>query len=534
MVTIGLVFVSVRVIGLLHEPEFEDHDSIAYLRYSEVLRSGDVARIVNLTPDAAPVYPTVIVLAAAVTGDLELAARLVSFAASCLVAALVVFLGLWLGAPWGAAAALFLLALNPTLMRLSYSVLSEPIYLGVVLGAFTLYLTRFERPTVRSGALIGAAFAFTFLTRFEGILFLAAIPAMQIAHRSLFGATYSWRKATGFIAAYVLAFVIVAAPQVARVSHVMGKFELSGRPVWSTLLRIPDGRGYSEKIYGLDFDPAVTNIDYLRLNAGALSHLIDDAGPGSITGSYTRLVIENVRELNNEVLGTVVGIPMIALAVVGLVALASRTAPAHIFMFASFVAIGLAGPLLHNVAARHVAVVVPILVLFAGIGTSATARWLAQSARRLLLGPLAWGLLVATLASSVYALDVGRILVRPDDANHAYDKAELESAISIVRARAANSRQEPIVVARMSYLGHYAGAATKIAPYTDLAGLIGFCAANHVDFLYVELRLLTDYPFLAELQTDRAREHFSLVDSQVGRDLYVFHAQPDPVDSMTR
>jgi len=531
LVVAGLLFIGLRVVGLMNAPEFEDHDSIAYLRYAAVVQSGDLQEIINLTPDAAPVYPVAVAALAAPLGDLEVSARAVSLLASCLVALWVVVLAVRLAAPWGAAVALLLLALNPTLLRLSYSVLSEPIYVAIALGAFTVYCSRFERPTAKSGALVGLLAGLAFLTRFEGILFLLAIPALQLAHRLLFPASYSWRALGRFVAAHVVAFMAVALPQVARVSYVMGEFALNGRTVWSALLRAPDGKSYSEKIYGLDFDPAVTNIEFLTTNAAAASTLVANSGLWSMAGSYTKLLLVNIRELNDMVLGSFVGLPVLVFAVIGLTLLARREQVARTCMLVAFVAIGLIGPLLHSVHARHIAVIVPVLILFAGVGVAESVRAAMRVLPMQKPSPIAIGILMTAFASSAYALDLGRVLLRADNANPAYDRESLAEAARLIQSEAAADQPRPVVVARMSYFGHFAGAVTKIAPYTDLDGLIFFCGENEVDYLFVEARQLQRYPFKAQLGSDRARRQFQLIhtgEDSTGEalELYRFLDQP--------
>ena len=81
-----------------------------------------------------------------------------------------------------AAATVALLALNPTLVDLSRSVLTEGLYVAVVYGGLLLLLLcRGAGSDWRHGAALGALFALAFLARTEGLVFLVAIPVIQLA-----------------------------------------------------------------------------------------------------------------------------------------------------------------------------------------------------------------------------------------------------------------------------------------------------------------------------------------------------------------
>jgi len=97
---------------------------------------------------------------------------------------------------------------------------------------------QYSAPTVASGALLGLIFGLSFLDRTEGILYLAFIPFVQVVHYWFTrDRSYSSRQLIRWGATFIAVFVLLAAPQVWRVS----------RRIRSTQLR------YSRRIAGKNF-----------------------------------------------------------------------------------------------------------------------------------------------------------------------------------------------------------------------------------------------------------------------------------------
>ena len=75
--------------------------------------------------------------------------------------------------------------------------------------------------------------------------------------------------------------------------------------------------------------------------------------------------------------------------------------------------------------------------------------------------------------------------------------------------------ERPGVVARKGYFGYFANARTVLMPFTDLDGLQRFMDINEVDYLFVESRLVSRYPFMAELDPAAPDSPFETMISRV-------------------
>ena len=114
-------------------------------------------------------------------------------------------------------------------------------------------MRQYSAPTVASGALLGLIFGLSFLDRTEGILYLAFIPFVQVVHYWFTrDRSYSSRQLVRWGATFIAVFVLLAAPQVWRVSRRMGGFAINGRQAWALFLgRDLTGVARDRKLWGL-------------------------------------------------------------------------------------------------------------------------------------------------------------------------------------------------------------------------------------------------------------------------------------------
>lgn len=506
-----LIYVLLRLAGLANSPEFEDNDSLGYMRFAGTFASLDWRAIVEMNPDATILFPLLTAVFSLLGLETASAARLVSLLASVGVAVAVYLIGRRVAGAVAGSIAVLLLAVNPFFIRFSYSILSEPLYVCIVTFVLLVFLRHYERPTLRSGLLLGLLCGLAFLTRIEGLLLALAIPALQIAHRLIFKGGYDWQRAAGSVAVLAGVFLLLAAPQVLRTSHAMGSFSINGRAVWSVILNAPDGKSYAEKIYGLDYDPGITNLKYLQRNPEALSASPAGADTVSLVRGYASTVVENLETLHDENLSATMGLAVVAFALVGLVSLLGRQRTrTDALAICAFLVVYIAAPLLHNVIPRHIASLGPLIAVLAGAGLVQAAATITGERASGALRIAALGGLFAVTASA-YLFDLARLYLRPDNINRTYDAATLRAPAAVLREHAERGGDPPVIVARKTYLGYYADAKTVLIPHTDLAGLLRFCKLNDADFLFIDHGKLAGYPFLVELGTARWREHFELL-----------------------
>ncbi|HEV8356827.1 MAG TPA: glycosyltransferase family 39 protein [Gemmatimonadales bacterium] len=500
------IYVGLRVLALVLAPELEDDDSTGYLINAAVLRAGPAYSIP--TPDFTPFYPASIVLVGLTRIDLALAARLVSLAFSLLLLVAVIGIGRRIASPMGVALGVLLLAISPSLVPLSVSVLSEPSYVGTVYLGLWLFLRQVDRPRVAWGAALGLIFGLAFLNRIEGLLFLAAIPVLQVAaaylaeHRDRLPPANLVR----WSAAYIFVFLLLAGPQVWWVSHRMGSFSINGRQTWALLDPRFDVRDRERLLNGLDYSPQQENLTYMWTHPEARAKLA--AGKSPMV--WVKLAVRNADLIYRGHSGYLVGPGAVALFLFGLVAVLRRGSRFPPVLIGGFLATALTAPLFQsNIHLRNLAVLTPLVLLLAGEGISYLAALVAPSgagiARRLVPVALTGALVMVSVLPLRDSIGV--------PLNQQYEPASLVEPVRIIREIQDRELHRPAVLCdRTGYLGQASGAMPIfVIPYTDMPGFVRYLALNHVDLLYIDHRSLGTRPFAADFSGPTPPPGFTLL-----------------------
>lgn len=528
-VALVVLFAITRAVGWYNAPILDEHDSATYLEEAAALATDPIGGLVALSPDCSPLFPWLAGQVSRVAPSLESAARIVSILFSLLVGVLVATsgriahdaLGGWLGAA--------LLAAAPLAISFSYSILSEPTYVGLVVAGWwvVVFAAQREVPSIGSSVAAGLLFGLAFLARFEGIIYAALVPVAFAAGAWRPGTL--WRRTATetlrFSATFLAAFAVVAGPQVYRVSATLDSFALNGRQLWWQILHVADGRSYDQKLYGLDHSPALVNLLYLQRHPEARP---GDAAQASIVENL-EIWVDNWLRFYSTELGTMFGPLMLALFFAGLVALAVERRWAFLVQALLFIGSAAGIALLATALPRHFLVLMPMVALIAGVG----ARWLGAQlgpALRIPAGRAAVGLVCLTALAWVPLH--AKVFLRPDSP---FLEADFAPAASLVQAwRDERSGELPVVVARQRYLSYLTGARHVPLPYTDLAGLLQYLRLNDAQFLFLELRALEDQPFLKELRDGPPPPGLRLLDERMdswGFVLRLFAVEPRDVAS---
>ncbi len=506
-------FLLIRLIAWANDPLLEDHDSVSYLQSTKALLSLSVDRIIALSPDATLFYPFLGALLGSALDSVEAGARLSSLLlSSALVFALVV-IGRRIATTAELTIGLLLLALSPFFVRFSYSVLSEPTYVALVYLGIALFLTRLADPRPASAGLTGIVFGAAFLTRFEGILFLGAIPAFQLAHFILTRPRrYDLRRLGTWAMVFVLTFSAVASVQVWRVSERLGYFALNGRQTWAVILHEPGSKSYEERMRGLDYSPSQINREYLHEHPEALGRLMSGAGYGATLKAYAKSIYVNLGTLFERRLGAILGPLALIFFAFGLLEVYRRGGLVPVSAVLAFLGLGVAAPLAHDeglVALRHFAVIGPLVMLVEGIGIVALGQAIASArggpgrhARLIVPGILA-------LAIGSVLVPLGRLLFLPDRHNGEYRPGDFTIPVKLVHDIGTREPGRPArIAARKSYFTYFSDSERVSVPYTDYQRLVNYLAQNRVDFLFLEHRELRGYPFLTRFAEGRTNPEF--------------------------
>jgi hypothetical protein len=395
-------------------------------------------------------------------------------------------------------------------------VLSEPTYVATVYVGIALFFARLDNPTPRSAALLGVVFGAAFLTRFEGILYLAAVPAFQLTHFiSTRERRYDLRRLGVWGLVFVLCYCAVAAIQVWRVSERLGYFALNGRQTWAVILHQPGTESYEERMRGLDYSPSEINREYLHEHPEALHRLVADAGYGATLKAYAKSVYVNLGTLWDRRLGAILGPLALVFFAFGLLEVYRRSGAVAIGAVLGFLGLGVAAPLLHDeglVALRHFAVIGPLVMLIEGMGILALAQAIACA--RDTEGRGAKLVLPALLALAIghAPVPLARLLSLPDRHNSEYRPSDFEIPARLVGDIAARDLgRRARVATRKGYFTYFSASERVAMPYTSYERLVGYLALNHVDFLFLEHRELRDYPFLARFAEGRPGPEFERI-----------------------
>ena len=366
-----LLYLLLRIVAWSNASDLEDHDSTALLRTIEQFALFDLQVILDANPDMTPFYPFFSVLFNLFAPSVETAARACSLFFSCLLFAAVIGIGRRYASSFEIGIGLAILAFSPFMIRLSYSVLTEPSYIAVIYLGLWFYLSQYKNPRFWSAVGLGVIFGLSSLNRLEGIIYLAAIPALQVTH-FLFDKErrYNSKFLLLWSTVFILTFTSLNIPQAWRVSEKMGSVSLNGRTVWSAVMAAPDGKTYDQKIYGLDESPAQTNLDFYQEHPEGVARLSSSFNPAA----YLRIVTRNLDDLSQNRIGQLVGLIVLMFFSTGLLAIYRAGYYFESFIIVGFICIGLAAPLVHNVVLRHIAVIAPIVMLIAGIGIVRASR----------------------------------------------------------------------------------------------------------------------------------------------------------------
>lgn len=536
---LGLViFLGIRLAGLLNEPLLEDHDSSGYVYRIGVFAGSSPDDLEPLNADLLPLYPLTAAALSSLGMSTEASGRFVSLTASALTALLVILVAVRLGS-WSAGAfAAVLIAFEPTLARLSYSVLTEPLYTALVaLGLWLMVRDPRAPPTTSSAITLGAVFSLSFLDRFEGILFLAAIPFLQwcltlASHRDKLRAQL--RPLLVWTAVFGAIFAILAAPQVWYVSKEMNQFALNGRQAWSIIKNVKNGQPEEQQLQGLDYSPTVTNLRHLQRTPKDLAKL--DASV-SLKARLDR-VSNNLDILQRQSLPQLLGLPVLILMPLGLYFLLRTGQARAAFVLSAFAAVTFFAPIMYLVVPRYLLAATPPLIALAALGgvgagqalaqLAGTSRWRGISIPALLL-------CLSLITVALNARPLWRMATEPDRDNPIADPyadpALYASFLPMLKTACASNPDELLLV-RKRYIAMFSNCGRITMPYATLEQLRLYAEGNGATLMFVESQWDAKRPFYRDLTVAANAPHgFELLASHESPNgnrqfLYRLHVRP--------
>ncbi|MBA4368870.1 MAG: hypothetical protein C0403_14680 [Desulfobacterium sp.] len=462
----------------------EDTDSIVYLRNIDGFLHLNFAKYLS-DPDTCPFYPFLGAVFSLPGWSVEIGARMASLAFSILLFITLGLLGFSFLSVTEVLFGLFLLCFSPVLIPLSFAVLTEPSYVAVIYLGFFIFWKQYKNPTFWSACLLGMIFGASFLNRLEGIFFFAVVPFWQVSYYLYEGKKQlPLKQLLQWVFIYLAVFTAVMSPQIYKVSNQMGKFALNGRQVYSIIRHMPGSESEIEKLFGLTYSPKVLNIEYLSKNAQVLNRYQSGTNPVQ----YVKTVANEFNILCQKQLGEIIGPFAMILFGFGLLAMYRDRLHFNIFLIISFIGVNLAGPLLHNVAIRHIISIAPIMFLVGGGGMGYLRKEISSQSpvrRSFLKNPAFITMIAACICLLAWIVPLRRDL-NPPAHNAEYSPKELKEPIAIIKKISARDlKQPPNVASERGYLAYFSKGYQFYLPFADLEAFIRYCHLNNINFFYL-------------------------------------------------
>jgi len=531
------LYLSLRIVSWANTSLLESRDSMSMIRDAKVFLSFNLSRVIDLPPDTTPLYPFFAAMFSLFGWSVENGARMCSLVFSAATFLSMAMIGRRMTSFLGVVLALLLLSLNPVMISLAKSVLTEPIYIGVVHLGWWLFYLQHENLTWKTGLLLGGVFASAFLARTEGLIYLAAIPALQFGLAIFFQKPKcNLRTLLSWTLAFVVGFGALSVPQIWRVSHKMGMLAINGRQVWEVILNNPDGKSYDQKIYGLDYSPQQINLEYIQSHPEAVE---------SMTSSFSvrellRKAMKNVKIFFLGKLIVLIGPLGMVFAALGLFSLWRDRRHHEILLIAGFFGASLLGPFLHDVDIRHIAIVTPFLALLQGIGIARLCARVAEASAlrryaRFIMQGMPYLLFAVVLLGFVRPL---RAALQPPRLNKEYALDDFTAPLHLVQRAQQETPLAPLkIAARTGYFAYVANAESAFVPYTDYAGVVSYFRFQNVDFFFLEYDELIGFPFLKNFEDGNTPDFKLLYEGNSKTHgvlrLYRFAALPVGIESVS-
>lgn len=496
LIAVALIYIAVRAICWNNVVLLEDTDSLKYLKDIQAVKSLDLERIGALDADFTPFYPIVSAILTQFGYGVEFGARLSSFLFSILLFLSLCGIGKHIGTRrQGIVIALLVLAITPKFVGLSYSVLSEPTYIGTVYLGLWIFFNEHHHPSKLKVVFLGFVFGLAFINRTEGIIYLVVIPFMSYFFNAIsIKSVFPSKQLISWTIIFLTGFLALSAPQIYSVSIKMDRIALNGRLIHQAILNSDIGNTADEKMYGLNYSPEVTNLEYVRQNTTILDEL-------TVGGTFSlKRSIRKIQNFISVVMPKIMGVFGIAFLAFGIFSLLENKKVAIlgiliIFVFSGILPVVLTPQVTQKIHMRHVLVIFPILYLIAGEGFRYFADRVMNIFLKQKLKSFFALMMLLILWVGLEAITIKKYL-NPPVQNAEYSPIEIVAPIAeLSRSMKDHAISDALIAAQRGYFAYYANVRHIYLPYTDYQSLLTFLKKNQVDYLYVKESRIKNYPF---------------------------------------
>ena len=518
---VAIVFVSfaLRAACAIHFTGMIDTEGAEYARIAQNLLAG--VGYVGIATEGQqlffpPLFPFLIAAVSLLTGDAEVAGRIVSVVMGSLLVVPVYLIARRMYNERIAIVGAALVGAHPLLVQFSTTVHCEPTYLTLVLTAIYMAMRAMDSPTPRNLFIMGGFYGLAYLVRPEALLYMlvgTGFLALQIA---LDGGRH-WVDLLGQSLLIMLGFLLLAGPYIVWLSVQTGQLRVEGKSPLNipTMSRVQQGQSFDEAAFGIDPDltlrgvwiqPNLTTISAPSVDITALATLLEQRLKPVLKNSFKRLT-------NNRHFGSPA---LFALTILGLFARpwSSRLAvdQLHIATILGLVIFGML--FFYDTSGdQFYLLFLPFFCIWAGLGVVRFSQWASRSAANFGLGQVFHRSIIGA-ASGVLALTA---IILPSAASLAskltYYRAERdikEASVSLFALRS-----KPIRIADVSTpVAFHARADFIWLPYCDEATALRFLAKSGVTHVVLRDQGLDARPYLKkwmEHDVPNARQILAMV-----------------------
>jgi hypothetical protein len=523
-ISLFLLYLLIRILSFKNTVLLDDYDSLFYLHNIKAFLSFDIKNIINLNPDFTPFYPIFGALFSLPGWSVEIGARLTSLFFTSLLFIAVFNIGRQLETSHtshtshASFISIALICFHPILIPLSFSILTEPSYISTIYLGLWLYLSLTEKSNLWKSALLGAIVGLSFLNRVEGILYIVFFPLIY-AVQMLFDGIRNFR--IKYFLSWSLIFLgffsIFAIPQIYHVSKKVGLFMINGRQIHQIILSSHLGESVAEKMTGLHYSSHQININYLRNHPEALTQLKSKTS----YGTYLKRFIYKCNDLYQNGLGRIIGPLGIIFFAFGILSLLEAGQLFNVLLISSFIGFSLTPELItpqvsNQVNIRHVAVIIPVIIIVEGIGIEFLSKRLLAifnlDSKKIIYIYIAF--LISLILLSAIPI---RKALKSQSHNYEYSPSELKEPIRLLNEDSnARSLKAPIVTSERAYIAYLSGIKHIPLPFTTYDGLVKYCDLNNVNYLYLKYKRVIHHPFYEKFIDNPPPPDFSLIYSGVG------------------
>jgi 4-amino-4-deoxy-L-arabinose transferase-like glycosyltransferase len=452
-----------------------------------------------------PLYPLEIAVIAHVTGDTEVAGRLVSLAMGvALVGALYALAAHAFGRVAGLVAA-GLAAIHPLLVNLSATVQSEiPYYALVCWGAY-FAIRAVESTRLRYYVIAGGMFGLAFLTRQEALLLPFVLAAVALGSAVLVRHADLRNQIVGVAAAFAVFFVVVA-PYVVFLYAQTGLVRLE----YKSAMNIAEDR---YRLQGMSGQAAGSGVDDNLNEFGAYMgdvdrRLVDIARHTSpmdelrnvTTGARPQLVNLRHSIVSLELGGPALGV--LAVTGLGIGLWRRRGLHAQAFLMLMLIAVSISLFAVQHFSPRYAYVFVPFLLFWAATGLVSVSSWVTRRIA-VLWGRSSIAQVIGVAAGAVLFVSVVGVaaranLVAPFD-DWGSSRAGALATRQAGRWLADQLPSDKVVMDVGSAIPYYARASDYILlPYASEDVALRYIDLKAPDFVVVRGVLANQRPYLAD------------------------------------